>query len=69
MKVKDLIAKLQRFDPELKLVRSSSDHSFVPIHHVNVTKAEDVDGDLTEYWDDHNKSDPDSPVIDVVVFE
>lgn len=68
MKAGDLKKLLGPVPDDMEVVFSGSDHSFLKVGKgTKVIKAERDSkfGDLSEYWDEDSKRDPDNPVVNV----
>lgn len=72
MKVNELLSLLLPMDTDAEVVLSGPDHRYYKISACVERKAEDFRAGrqqtLLEYHDDHNKSDPKSEVIEVVLI-
>jgi hypothetical protein len=70
MNVRELKAALKHAKDEMEIVVPGSDHSYERVLALSLEKAEVFDKRKVylEYYDDANKSDPDSPVEVVVVL-
>lgn len=67
--VRDLVDMLERFDPNAVVVVPGTDHSYRSLVHTCQAEAEQCpDGELVEWYGDQHRSDPQSKVVEVVVF-
>ena len=67
MTAQELIAKLQKVPPGTPVVLSGSDHTYYPVSVAVESKAEDDDGELSEYYGERNRCSKTSRIIKVVV--
>lgn len=68
MKVKALIEKLQKCDPEAEVVTSGSDHSYIRVGRAQATTGADIEDDLYEWHGPEHAREGEVPVP-VVVLE
>lgn len=69
LKTGELKKLLASLPDDMEVVFSGSDHSFLKVgKSTKVVKAEKDSrfGDLSEYWDDDSKREPNNPVIEVL---
>jgi len=67
MKVKQLIEKLSKLNPEAVVVKPGSDHSYDEISHASAATAEEHNGELYEYYKDY--ADNTAVLVQIVVVE